>query len=102
MTMLMSTIFRGVHYRCDVDCNLHLQCSAPRTPISSTMGAKSNTAAQAADQPTTDNQPHRRSVPGYRWKSFSLLGALACSAAVRGARAAPARVRRAARPLCAS
>ena len=76
MTMLMSTIFRGVHYRCDVDCNLHLQCSAPRAPISSTVGAKSNTVAASCKSAC-----HRQSAlpPTCPWPQVEVFQSTRCA-----------------------
>ena len=95
MTMLMSTIFRGVHYRCDVDCNLHLQCSAPRAPISSTVGAKSNTVAASCKSAC-----HRQSAlpPTCPWPQVEVLQSTRCAClqcgCARRARRAGARASR--------
>ena len=95
MTMLMSTIFRGVHYRCDVDCNLHLQCSAPRAPISSTVGAKSNTVAASCKSAC-----HRQSAlpPTCPWPQVEVFQSTRCAClqcgCARRARRAGARASR--------
>ena len=88
MTRLMSTTSRGVRHRCKRPqpppavlrpSNSHQQYHGCQKQHRST-SCRSAYHRQSAPPPT---------CPWLQVESFSLLGALACSAAVRGARAAP-------------